>query len=77
MQIASNAADVAGVAAALESLWQKAAPASGGDDVDWYANAVAGRTLRPAALDAIRSDVAAAREAFYRSLVDAVRRRLS
>jgi hypothetical protein len=77
MQVVSREVDVAGLAGAFGDLWQKATPAPGWDDVDWYANAIAGRALRPAALTAIRSDVAAARSAFYRSLAEAVRKRLS
>ena len=73
----SSPADVRGMAEAFELLWQKAAPASGWDDVDWYANAIAGRALRPAALAAVRSDVAAVRAAYYRALADAARKRLA
>ena len=73
----SSPADVKGMAEAFGVLWQKAAPASGWDDVDWYANAIAARVLRPAALAAIRADVAEVRAAFYRALAEAVRKRLA
>jgi phosphatidylserine/phosphatidylglycerophosphate/cardiolipin synthase-like enzyme len=77
MQVVSTPTDVKGMAEAFGLLWQKAAPASGWDDVDWYANAIAGRALRPAALAAVRSDVAAVRAAYYRALADAARKRLA
>ncbi len=77
MQVVATPADVQGMAEAFGLLWQKAALASGWDDVDWYANAIAGRALRPAALAAVRSDVAAARAAYYRALAETVRRRLA
>ena len=77
MQVVSSPAEVEGLAQAFGVLWQKATPASGWDDVDWYAQAIAGRVLRPAALAAIRSDVAEVRAAFYNSLAEAVKKRLA
>jgi len=77
MHVVSSPADVKGMAEAFGVLWQKAAPASGWDDVDWYANAIAARVLRPAALAAIRGDVAEVRAAFYGALAEAVRKRLA
>ena len=77
MQMVCTPADVGNTTEAFGLLWEKAAPASGWDDVDWYANAIAGRTLRPAALAAVRSDVAAARAAYYRALAEVARERLT
>lgn len=77
MQVVSLQTEVEELARAFEDLWEKATPASGWDDVDWYARAVAGRALRPAALAAIRSDAAEARAAFYSALAKAVRTRLT
>jgi len=76
MQVLSAPSDVDALAQAFCHLWDKAAPASGWDDVDWCAQAVAGRALRPAALAAIRADVQEARSAFYRALAQAIRNRL-
>ena len=77
MHVVSSSADVKGMAEAFGVLWQKAAPASGWEDVDWYARAIAGRPVPPKALAAVRSDVAEARAAFYRALAEAVRKRLA
>ena len=77
MQVVSGQTEVDRMAEAFGELWEKATPASVWDDVDWYAQAVAGRALRPESLTAVRSDVAEARAAFYRTLAEAVRRRLA
>jgi phosphatidylserine/phosphatidylglycerophosphate/cardiolipin synthase-like enzyme len=77
MHVVDSRAHVEGLAEAFGTLWELGTPASGWDDVDWYANAVAGRKLKPQTLEDVRADVAEARAAFYRSLEEAVRRRLA
>ena len=74
MQVVSGESEVEQLAAAFEKLWEKGTPASGWDDVDWYAQAVAGRALRPASLKLVRSGVAEARAAFYEALAEAAKR---